>query len=75
MGLRTTIYLTCDECKNPFPAVGICPAPMDGAIFDAAQVRRDAKEEGWTRRVICGVAHDFCAACDKKVQRRMKAAK
>lgn len=38
--LRLLMYLTCDGCGNPYPACGICPAPVDGAIYTSQMLRR-----------------------------------
>jgi hypothetical protein len=74
MTYRTTLVLECDECRNPFPAVGNCPSPVDGAIYTPTMLRVEASDEGWTRRRDESRAEtiDLCPRCDKKWQKRMK---
>jgi len=62
MTLRTRYYLECDQCGNPFPAVGISPALVDGALVTIEELRRDARCQGWVRRIgLC--ARDLCPGC------------
>jgi hypothetical protein len=70
--LSTRLNLECDQCGNPFPACGVCPAPVDGAIYTPRMLRDEAREEGWKRpRVLAlGVLHDICPRCAKKAARK-----
>ena len=74
--LKTYIHLVCDDCKNPFPAVGICPGLQDGAIFTPAMLRHDAKIEGWTRPLAedrsggSRLRLDRCYRCTKKAAKK-----
>lgn len=66
--IQTRIYITCDDCGNPFPACGNCPAPIDGAIFTPGMLRADAKEAGWKRsqKLFMAGIHDLCPRCARK---------
>jgi hypothetical protein len=64
--LRTMLNLECDMCRNPYPACGICPSPVDGAIVTPQGLRNDAKEEGWTRPHLTRGLGDLCPRCTKK---------
>lgn len=69
--IRTLIHLVCDSCGNPFPACGVCPAPQDGAINTAAQLRRDARAVGWARKFLgTRIQRDLCPRCAKKAGRK-----
>lgn len=68
--LNTRVYLECDDCRNPFPAVGTCPSPVDGAIYTSVMLRREAKDEGWTQqREKFATVRDLCPRCKKKAQK------
>lgn len=69
MTLRIRLNLECDHCGNPYPSCGVCPAPLDGAVFSPAEVRRQAKAEGWTQRSFHGVRRDLCPRCTKKAKK------
>jgi hypothetical protein len=70
MTLRTTLHLTCDDCGNPYPACGVCPSPVDGAIFSAQELRREAHlQKGWTRPNSGTGRIDLCARCTKKARK------
>ncbi len=68
--LRTRINLECDGCGDAYPRVGLCPAPLDGALFSAADLRAEAKEQGWTvssqRNSGFLVRRELCPRCTKK---------
>lgn len=70
MTLRTLLNLTCNECGDPYPRIGNCPAPIDGAIFTPVELRRDAKAAGWTYHTVSQdmfrVKRDLCPRCTKK---------
>lgn len=69
--LQTHIYITCDECRNPFPSCGICPSPMDGAIYTPAMVRSEAREKGWRQmRQPLANPRDICPRCLKKLAKK-----
>ena len=76
MTLRTRINLECDSCADAYPCVGLCPAPLDGALFTASDLRREAKEQGWTaqsqRNSGFLVRRDLCARCSKKEEKASK---
>ena len=63
--LTTHMNLECEDCRNPFPACGNFPAPVDGAIYTPAMLRAEAKEEGWKRPVVLGARIDLCPRCAK----------
>ena len=64
--MRTMLNLECDHCGNPYPACGICPSPVDGAIFSALEVRTEAKKVGWTRQRFDIQQRDLCPRCTQK---------
>lgn len=59
--LETRLFLTCDDCGNPFPRVGNCPAPVDAAFETPTMLRADARKGGWQRYG----GQDFCSECEK----------
>ncbi len=69
MSLCTLLHLKCDHCGDPFPAVGVCPAPMDGAIYSVAELRQDARDQGWTRQHFQRFFRDLCPSCGKKAKK------
>lgn len=72
MTLRTRLYLQCEGCGNPYPACGVCPSPVDGAIFSPTELRADAKANGWTRKRndVIGAVIDLCPRCTKKAAKK-----
>lgn len=76
MSIRTMLNLECDECRNPYPACGVCPSPVDGAIYTPTMLRVEAKAEGWVRRrdVSRMADVDLCPRCEKKRVARIKQA-
>ena len=73
MSVRTRINLECDSCGDAYPSVGLCPAPLDGALFSAADLRREAKEQGWTFTSLRNsgflVRRDVCPRCTAKAKK------
>jgi len=68
--ITTRLLIECDDCRNPFPAVGICPSPVDGAIYTPGMLRAEARADGWTRRNNPGGPHDLCPRCTKKAKKK-----
>jgi hypothetical protein len=67
----TLINLICDHCGNRYPCVGVCPAPVDGAIITIAELRHDAKEAGWGRVLThAKILRDLCPRCLKQFKER-----
>jgi len=78
--LATRLNLECDQCGNPFPRIGNCPAPVDGAIYTPSMLRAEAAADGW-KRVIRRIdndgspvripsAKDFCPRCAKQLLKK-----
>jgi hypothetical protein len=61
--LQARLHLTCDDCGNPYPACGIFPSPVDGVLYTAGMLRKEAKLSGWSRD---GHRRDFCRRCSAK---------
>ena len=68
--LRTLLNLECDGCGNPYPSCGVCPAPVNGAIYTSKMLRSKAKADGWVRSSLEGTRTDICPRCAKKENRK-----
>lgn len=68
--LRTRINLECEACDDSYPCVGLCPAPLDAAIFTEAELRREAKDAGWSRsKGENSQLEDLCPRCTKRAKK------
>lgn len=59
--ILTLIELQCDSCQD---STQLC----DGGIYSAADLRREARAEGWQRRFSLDtrMQRDLCPSCARK---------
>jgi hypothetical protein len=63
--IQSSMVLRCDSCGTNF---SVC---YDSASTSFAEMRRDAREVGWSRRKLdSGLMRDLCPRCTTKAGKR-----